>query len=67
MQSALAKFEKMKIRGHGALLNSYTEKDEGYEAAWEVELARRVEDIESGRVTGKPAKQVFAELRKKYS
>jgi hypothetical protein len=29
-------------------------------------LPRRVADIESGRVVGKPAEQVFAELREKY-
>ena len=36
------------------------------EAAWEVELARRVSDIESGRAVGKPADRVFAELREKH-
>ena len=36
------------------------------EAAWEVELARRVSDIESGRAVGKPVDRVFAELREKH-
>ena len=40
--------------------------DNDAEAAWEVELARRVSDIESGRAVGKPADQVFAELREKH-
>jgi len=49
------------------ILSLEQEKDEDYEAAWDAELARRVADIESGRVIGKPAAQVFAELREKYS
>ena len=40
--------------------------DDDAEAAWEVELARRVSDIESGRAVGKPADRVFAELRGKH-
>lgn len=36
------------------------------ETAWEAELARRVADIRAGRVTGKPADQVFAELRERF-
>jgi putative addiction module component (TIGR02574 family) len=43
------------------------EEDPGAEAAWEMELARRMADIESGRLVGKPAAQVFKELREKYS
>ena len=39
------------------------EVDVDAEAMWEVELARRVADIRAGRVTGKPANQVFAKLR----
>jgi len=42
------------------------ETDEDAEAAWIAELQRRFEDMQSGRVTGVPAEQVFAELRKKY-
>lgn len=32
------------------------------EAAWEAELTRRVEEIRSGRVVGKLAEEVFAEV-----
>ena len=42
------------------------EGDDDAEAAWEVELARRVSDIESGRAVGKSADRVFAELREKH-
>ena len=42
------------------------ETDDDAEAAWEVELARRVSDIEGGRAVGKSAHQVLAELREKH-
>src|SRR5205823_5487618 len=41
-------------------------EDADAEAAWDAELARRAAEIESGKVTGIPADQVFAEIRKKY-
>jgi putative addiction module component (TIGR02574 family) len=44
------------------LINSLDlEEDSEVEAAWEAELTRRVSDIKSGKVTGKPAAQVFEE------
>jgi putative addiction module component (TIGR02574 family) len=39
--------------------------DEGVEAAWDRELARRGEEIRQGRAQGEPADQVFARLRQK--
>jgi putative addiction module component (TIGR02574 family) len=45
--------------------------DEGVEtdaeSAWDAELARRMEEIRSGKTIGEPADKVFAELREKYS
>lgn len=50
------------------LINSLDEGvDADAEAAWDAELARRLEEIRSGNAVGEPAGQVFAELRKKYS
>lgn len=40
--------------------------DNDAQAAWEIELARRVAEIRSGRVAGKPADQVFTELRERF-
>ncbi len=40
-------------------------QDEDAEAAWDAELTRRVREIKSGNAVGKPAEQVFAELRDK--
>ncbi|HEY2414669.1 MAG TPA: addiction module protein [Pirellulaceae bacterium] len=35
--------------------------------AWAAELDRRFEEIESGQAVGRPAKEMFDELRKRYS
>jgi putative addiction module component (TIGR02574 family) len=40
--------------------------DPDAEAAWDVEIARRNEEIKSGKVAGVPAEKAFAELRAKY-
>jgi putative addiction module component (TIGR02574 family) len=37
------------------------------QTAWEAELERRWQEMESGTVTGELAESVFAGLRKKYS
>jgi putative addiction module component (TIGR02574 family) len=50
------------------LIRSLDGEDEGdVEAAWEAEVARRMDEIKAGKVVGKPASQVFAGLREKYS
>ena len=35
--------------------------------AWDAELSRRVAEIKSGQVIGRPAAEVYSDLRKKYS
>lgn len=50
------------------LIHSLDEgEDEGWESAWDLELARRAEEIKCGTAKGEPADQVIAELRKKHS
>jgi putative addiction module component (TIGR02574 family) len=39
--------------------------DAEVEAGWDAELARRADDIGSGKAVGKPAEQVLAELPQK--
>jgi putative addiction module component (TIGR02574 family) len=39
--------------------------DPDAEAAWDAELARRAEEIRSGRAQGEPAEEVFARLRER--
>lgn len=48
------------------LLRSLEPEDEGVAAAWDVEVARRVKEIRSGRASGTPAEEVFAELRQEF-
>jgi len=40
--------------------------DQDAETAWDAELDRRVKEIEEGRVRGRPAESVLAEIRAKY-
>lgn len=40
--------------------------DPDAQAAWDVELARRAEELRTGKVVGIPAEKVFADLRAKY-
>lgn len=40
---------------------------EEVEAAWHNDVRRRMEEIRAGRVVGKPAAQVFAEVRERYT
>ncbi len=49
------------------LIQSLDQKEEGVAAAWEAEVARRVDEIETGKVAGIPAAEVFDKLRQKYS
>lgn len=41
--------------------------DKDVESAWDVELIRRMQEINEGTASGKPSNQAFAELREKYS
>ncbi len=40
--------------------------DEDAGAAWDVELARRIAMVKSGKAITEPAEDVFARLREKY-
>jgi len=42
------------------------DEDLGASEAWDREIVRRVEEIRNGKAVGKPAEQVFAELRDQY-
>ena len=41
--------------------------DADADAAWDAELNRRAAEIRDGEAIGKPAEQVFEDLREKYS
>ena len=42
-------------------------KDKELEMAWDTEIERRIEEIKSGRAKGRPAEEILAEIRAKYS
>ena len=42
-------------------------EDADWETAWETELKRRSAEIDAGTAVGRPAVEVFEELRRKYS
>lgn len=47
------------------LIHSLDEEIDGMESAWDVELLRRMQEINHG-AAGEPASQIFARLREKY-
>jgi putative addiction module component (TIGR02574 family) len=63
---ALTNRERAEV-AHYLISSLDQEQDEDAEEAWDAELNRRVAEIKSGKAVGKPAEQVFAELREKYS
>ena len=62
-RAELAHFLLISLDGAGA----GDDADTDVEAAWDAELARRADEIQQGTAVGKPADQVFAELREKYA
>jgi putative addiction module component (TIGR02574 family) len=48
----------------GRLTEDLHASDPETEAAWQTEIGRRLEAIESGRVQGIPAEEVFARTRR---
>jgi putative addiction module component (TIGR02574 family) len=50
-----------------AFVCSLEPEEEGVAEAWNAELSRRVAEIRSGQAVGKPAAQLFAEMRQERS
>ena len=53
-----------RIRLAEELISSVQDSDEEVEAAWEEEIKRRLEGVESGAAELIPAEEVFAEIRR---
>lgn len=53
-----------RIRLAEELLSSVQDSDEEVEAAWEEEIKRRLDEVESGTAKLIPAGEVFAEIRR---
>jgi putative addiction module component (TIGR02574 family) len=50
------------------LIHSLDEEvDRDLESDWDVELTRRMQEIDKGNASSKPSDRVFADLREKYS
>jgi putative addiction module component (TIGR02574 family) len=47
------------------LLASLEERDPGSATVWDDEITRRAADLETGRVAGIPADEVFAEVERR--
>lgn len=50
-----------------AFVVSLEPEEDGVAEAWDAALAQRLAEIRSGNAVGKPAEQVFAELREKLA
>ena len=46
------------------LVDTYSKPDPAIDEAWGREIDRRIAELESGKVKGIPAEEVFAEVRK---
>lgn len=64
--SQLSRQERAEL-AHFLIHSLDEEVDEDAEAAWDAELAQRMEELKSGKAIGEPADKVFAELRAKYA
>lgn len=52
---------------HFLISSLHKGSDADADAAWDSELAQRLQEIESGKETGVATEKVFSELRKKHS
>ena len=52
---------------HELILSLDDNIDEGYVSAWDSEIEKRVREIKSGMAKGRPAEEILAEIRARYS
>lgn len=52
---------------HELILSLDNLKDKGVEKDWDMEIEKRVKDIKNGTAKGRPAEDILAEIRAKYS
>lgn len=51
---------------HTLLQSLEPSTDEGVDAAWDAEVARRVESVRQGTAKGRPAEQVLRDIRARH-
>jgi len=52
---------------HELIVSLNDDIDKEHEKAWDSEIERRVREIKSGTAKGRPAEDILAEIRAKYS
>ncbi|OGW17139.1 MAG: hypothetical protein A3G93_09535 [Nitrospinae bacterium RIFCSPLOWO2_12_FULL_45_22] len=52
---------------HELILSLDDTRDKEVETAWDAEIESRVREIKSGKAKGRPAEDILAEIRAKYS
>ncbi|MBI5418120.1 addiction module protein [Candidatus Poribacteria bacterium] len=62
----LSKKERAEL-AHKLIVSLNDEIDEGFEEAWKAEIEKRLKEIKSGKAKGRPAQEILAEIRAKYS
>ena len=67
MDRIKTQIKKLPVKQRAELVRFLVESLEEGELDFDQELARRVDEIKSGRARGTPAEHVFARLREKYS
>lgn len=72
LQEVAAKAHNLSVDERAELVHELiVSLDEGmdneFEAAWDAEIERRVKEIKSGKAKGRPAEEILAEIRVKYS
>ncbi|MBI3399605.1 MAG: addiction module protein [Deltaproteobacteria bacterium] len=72
LQEIAAKAHKLSIKeraelAHELIAGLNHAADSGIETAWDAEIERRVREIKSGKAKGRPAEDILAEIRAKYS
>ena len=67
-EEALALSEEQRAQLAHRLLQSLDPAKDAREVeeAWEAEIARRVQRVEEGTATGRPAEDVFRDIRARY-
>jgi len=52
---------------HKLIVSLDDDTDKDVETAWDAEIERRVKEIKGGKAKGRPAEDILAEIRAKYS
>ena len=61
----LSEHERAEL-AHRILVSIEGPPEEGVDAAWDAEIAKRVERIQQGTAKGRPAGDVFRDIRARY-